>query len=147
LLVEEHGRTGRSARPLQLLKGRDMDTTVIKIDSAHSPRGPGGQRYLASGVRVSMRLWEEDPGASTEETTRNYEVVGYVLRGSAELHLEGGVVILRAGDSYVVPRGTRHAYRILSPFTAVEATAPPAQVHARDEPRTEPPPAKPDKDT
>jgi quercetin dioxygenase-like cupin family protein len=110
------------------------DTTVTKIDSAHSPRGPQGETYLASGVRVSMRLWEEQPGAAIQEdTARDYEVVGYVLAGRAELHTEGQVVTLAPGDSYVVPHGARHHYRILEPLRAVEATSPPASVHGRDE--------------
>jgi quercetin dioxygenase-like cupin family protein len=111
-----------------------VDTTIIKIDSSHSPRGPGGQKYLASGVRVSMRLWEEEPTAPVVETQRDYEVVGYVLRGRAELRLEGQLVALAPGDSYVVPRGARHAYRIVESFSAVEATSPPSQVHGRDDP-------------
>jgi quercetin dioxygenase-like cupin family protein len=110
-----------------------MDTTVIKVDSAHSPRGADGQKYLASGVRVSMRLWQEEPGTLMVETARDYEVVGYVLRGLAELHTEGQAVLLAPGDSYVVPRGARHSYRVLEAFSAVEATTPPSQVHARDE--------------
>jgi quercetin dioxygenase-like cupin family protein len=110
-----------------------MDTTVIKIDSSHSPRGPGGQKYLASGVRVSMRLWEEEPGTSAIETRRDYEVVGYVVAGRAELHVEGQMVLLTPGDSYVVPRDARHHYRILERFTAVEATSPPSHVHGRDD--------------
>jgi hypothetical protein len=32
-----------------------------------------------------------------------------------------------------VPRKASHTYRILEPFTAVEATSPPAFVHGRDE--------------
>jgi quercetin dioxygenase-like cupin family protein len=109
------------------------NTTVIKIDSSHSPRGPGGQKYLASGVRVSMRLWEENVDAPIVETKRDYEVVGYVLRGRAELHVEGQMVLLSSGDSYVVPRDARHHYKILERFSAVEATSPPAQVHGREE--------------
>jgi quercetin dioxygenase-like cupin family protein len=58
--------------------------------------------------------------------------VGYVIRGRAELHLEGQKVLLEAGDSWVVPRGAEHAYKILEAFTAVEATSPPAEVHGRD---------------
>jgi quercetin dioxygenase-like cupin family protein len=112
------------------------DTTVTKVDSSHSPKGPQGERYLASGVRVSMRLWEEPSGSAKEEdVARDYEVVGYVLSGRAELHTEGQVVTLAPGDSYVVPRGARHHYRILEPLRAVEATAPPAFVHGRDENR------------
>jgi hypothetical protein len=37
------------------------------------------------------------------------------------------------GDSWVVPKGALHRYTILEPFTAVEATYPPAHVHGRDE--------------
>jgi hypothetical protein len=33
----------------------------------------------------------------------------------------------------VVPKGASHSYTVLEPFTAVEATSPPAQVHGRDE--------------
>ena len=108
------------------------DTTVTKIDSRYSPRGPDGEKYLASGVRVSMRLWTEEEPGTHPESVRDYEVVGYVLVGRAELHLEGQVVRLDVGDSYVVPRGARHHYRILESFTAVEATSPPAHVHGRD---------------
>ena len=64
---------------------------------------------------------------------RDYETVGYVIKGRAELHLEGQVLLLNAGDSWLVPRGASHTYKILEPFTAVEATSPPASVHGRDE--------------
>jgi len=110
------------------------DTTVTKIDSTHSPKGPEGQKYLASGVHVSMRLWEnEPPGEPKEPEARPYETVGYVISGRAELHIEGQLVLLEPGNSWTVPHGSSHTYNILEPFTAVEATSPPAQVHARDE--------------
>jgi uncharacterized protein (DUF2267 family)/quercetin dioxygenase-like cupin family protein len=109
------------------------DSTVVKIDASRSPRGAEGEKYLASGVRVSMRLWEEEPVGDTPTSERDYETVGYVISGRAELHVEGQVVRLEPGHSYVVPRGARHHYRILESFTAVEATSPPAQVHGRDE--------------
>jgi quercetin dioxygenase-like cupin family protein len=109
------------------------DTSVKKVQSKHSPKGETGQKYLASGIHVSMRLYEdEQPGHEKPETTRDYETVGYVINGRAELHIEGQMVLLEPGDSWVVPRGSRHTYKILEPFTAVEATSPPAQVHGRD---------------
>jgi quercetin dioxygenase-like cupin family protein len=110
------------------------DTTVKKVDSRHSPRGHHGEKYLASGVTVAMRLWEDEPpGEPKPETRREYETVGYVIRGRAQLHLEGQVVLLEPGDSWVVPHGAAHFYRVLDRFTAVEATSPPAHVHGRDE--------------
>ncbi len=109
------------------------DTTVTKVKSEYSPHGPRGEKYLAMGKHVAMRLWQDEPPADEKPPTRrDYETVGYVLRGKAELHLEGQTVLLEAGDSWVVPRGASHAYRVLEAFTAVEATCPPAVVHGRD---------------
>ncbi len=110
------------------------DTTVKKIDSSESPTGEMGQKYLSSGKSLSMRLWEEvEPGEPKPETSREYETVGYVIRGRAELQLEGQTVLLEPGDSWVVPKGSSHTYKILESFTAVEATHPPAHAHGRDE--------------
>lgn len=110
------------------------DRSITKVDSRHSPRGAMGQKYLASGVSLAMRLWENEPPAEPKPAAaRDYETVGFVIDGRAELHLEGQVVVLEPGDSWVVPKGAVHTYKILDAFTAVEATSPPAHVHARDE--------------
>jgi quercetin dioxygenase-like cupin family protein len=110
------------------------DTTVKKVDSHHSPSGKMGQKYLASGQSVSMRLWVDlQPETSKETRSREYETVGYAIKGRAELDIEGQRVLLNAGDSWVVPKGSRHSFAILESFTAVEATTPPAHVHGRDE--------------
>lgn len=110
------------------------DTSVKKVNADFSPCGQKGQKYLVSGKKVSMRLWaEEQPAQDKPETESEYETVGFVISGKAELELEGQKITLERGDSWLVPAGARHRYRILEPFTAVEATAPPAQVHGRDE--------------
>jgi quercetin dioxygenase-like cupin family protein len=111
------------------------DTTVKKVSAAHSPKGEMGQKYLASGKRLSMRLWRTGPQDSDKPTSRRaYETVGYVLEGRAELQLEGQSIRLEPGDSWLVPPDAEHRYVALEPFVAVEATAPPAQVHGRDQP-------------
>lgn len=109
------------------------DTTIQKVNSHYSPKGEMGQKYLVSGKSMSMRLWEHEEGGDAEPHAREYETVGFVISGRAELSVEGSTVLLEPGDSWVVPKGARHQYRILEPFTAVEATHPPAQVHGRDE--------------
>ncbi|MGI4788317.1 MAG: cupin domain-containing protein [Janthinobacterium lividum] len=104
------------------------ESTAEKVDAAHSPHGEMGQKYLASGKSVAMRLWEETPMNELKPpAAREYETVGYVIAGRAELHLERSEIIaLAPGDSWTVPQGVSHTYRILEPFTAVEATSPPA---------------------
>lgn len=107
-----------------------QDKSIKKVSSAHSPRGDLGQKYLADGKALSMRMWEEEqPGEPKPEAARDYETVGYVVSGRAQLHLEGQQVDLEPGDSWVVPQGANHTYEILESFTAVEATSPPAELH------------------
>ncbi|MGV3615505.1 MAG: cupin domain-containing protein [Fimbriimonas sp.] len=110
------------------------NTSVTKVSASASPKGKDGQRYLASGISLGMRLWQdEEPGEKSGASVREYETVGYVLSGRAELHIGEQVVLLEPGDSWVVNRGQAHAYRILESFTAVEATHPPSHIHGRDE--------------
>ena len=113
------------------------DTTIKKVTAKHSPSGEMGQKYLATGKAISLRLWEDEaPGREKRERRREYETVGYVVSGRAELHLEDQVALLEPGDSWVVPAGAAHSYTIIESFTAVEATSPPAEVRGRDEPAT-----------
>jgi quercetin dioxygenase-like cupin family protein len=110
------------------------DTSITKINSRYSPRGKHGQKYLAAGVKTSMRLWEdEEPGKLKSATRRDYETIGFVMKGRAELEIEGQRVTLEPGDSWIVPKGARHRYHIVESFTAVEVTCPPAEIHGRDE--------------
>ncbi len=112
-----------------------MSENVDKVNEEGAPRGEMGQRYLASGESVSMRLWDgTEPEDPKPEAARAYETVGYVLGGRAELRLDGETVPLAAGDSWTVPKGASHTYVILEAFTAVEATSPPAELGDRDEP-------------
>lgn len=112
------------------------DTSIKKVSSRNSPKGKLGQKYLVTGIGLSMRMWEnEEPNQDKTPHTRPYETVGYVISGRAELHLEGQTVKLEPGDSWLVPKGASHFYTIQEPFTAVEATHPPAEQHGRDEER------------
>ena len=65
------------------------DKSITKVSAATAPGGPMGQKYLASGIRLSMRLWErESPDTQSKaETAANYETAGYVIAGRAELHI------------------------------------------------------------
>jgi quercetin dioxygenase-like cupin family protein len=110
------------------------ETTVTKIDSSASPVGADGLVYLAAGKAIAMRMWrKEEPSELKEPTRRAYETIGYVIAGRAELHIEGQMVLLEPGNSWVVPEGAEHSYAILEPFTAVEVTHPPYHVHGRSE--------------
>lgn len=72
----------------------EVDTTVKKIDSRFSPKGKLGQKYLVSGKNVSLRLFENESVGEKQSSKRDYETVGYVISGQAELIFEAQSILL-----------------------------------------------------
>jgi quercetin dioxygenase-like cupin family protein len=80
---------------------------------------------LVTGEHVALRRWDrETPRDWKPETTRPYETVGYVIEGRAVVRVAGTEREVGQGDSYVVPNGAAHSYKIVETFTAIEAIAP-----------------------
>ena len=103
-------------------------STLEKTPRNKAVTGDKGQLYLAAGDDVALRMWEHSPASDgCESPARDYETVGYVISGQAELTVDGQTIQLLPGDSWVVPKDTVHSYKIISGFTAVEATSPPAR--------------------
>ena len=76
---------------------------------------------------MAMRLWRNEEPHDKAPHASQYETLGYVVSGRAELTVGGSTVKLEPGDSYLVPAKVEHSYRILETFTAVECTSPPAK--------------------
>lgn len=110
------------------------EASAKKVNFTNSSAGEMGQSYLASGANMAMRLWQDETPSDNPKpvSQRDYEVLGYVLKGKAELHVENQRLTLEPGDSWVVPAGAPHTYRILEPFSALETTSPPARFEGRD---------------
>ncbi|MGB7327605.1 MAG: cupin domain-containing protein [Rubripirellula sp.] len=119
-----------------LNKEPNMDIPQITSKS-DAKSGAMGQQYLATGKQVALRRWEEAPCDFSDPTCRDYETVGYMLEGVLKLDLDGETVTLRTGDSWLVPQGAQHRYRINERIIAIEATSPPARFNDRDEPPTD----------
>lgn len=96
-----------------------MDTVKSEHGAA---TGTHGERLLVQGDRITMRLWDEQPEDTEGKTMHrhDYEVVGYVLAGEADLILNGETHTLATGDAYHVPSGAEHTYRVRTPFRAIE---------------------------
>ncbi len=103
----------------------DMAATTVSQDAA--PAGPDGQKLLAAGARVGLRLWDEGPTEGKGPHANDYETVGLVLEGEATLTIDGAEVALTPGLSWLVPSGAEHFYTVPQRFKAVEATSPPAR--------------------
>jgi quercetin dioxygenase-like cupin family protein len=102
-----------------------MNDETSGARAAQPSSGGQGERHLAAGEHIAMRKWDrEQPGEPKPMSRRDYETLGYVLEGRAELHLGGKVTALEPGASWVVPHGAEHTYRILERFSAIEVTHP-----------------------
>ncbi len=103
-------------------------STPDAVSKDEARTGPMGQRFLAATDTLAMRLWDnQQPGEAEPSVVRDYETVGYVVSGRVELTVGTSVLDLGPGDSWSVPRGAEHSYRVVEALTAVEATSPPAQ--------------------
>ena len=103
-------------------------STPDAVSKDEAETGPMGQRFLAGTDTLAMRLWDnQQPGEAEPSVARDYETVGYVVSGRVELTVGTTVLDLGPGDSWSVPRGAEHSYRVVEVLTAVEATSPPAQ--------------------
>lgn len=103
--------------------GRNME----KVSAERATHGSMGELRLATGQHVALRLWEHRAHQEKKATVRPYETVGYVISGRAELNIEGHLLTLEPGDSWVVPAGSMHFYTIPESLTAIEAISPPAE--------------------
>lgn len=104
-------------------------SSTYKVSRSETTHGQHGEHRLIQGEGSSMRLWHNEQPADTAEkqpSRNSYETLGYVISGRAELMVEGQTIMLEAGDSYCVPSGAEHVYRVLETLTAVEVTTPPA---------------------
>ncbi|NNJ24418.1 cupin domain-containing protein [Alienimonas chondri] len=102
-----------------------MSASLVSADAA--PTGPDGQKLLAAGERVALRLWDEGPTPGQGPHAHPYETVGYALEGEATLTIDGAETKLTPGLSWVVPAGAEHFYSVSGHFKAIEATSPPAR--------------------
>jgi len=96
-----------------------------RVNQDDTTFGEYGERHLVEGESSGMRLWQrEEPNDDKSESTHDYEILGYVIQGRMDLIVNGETVSLAPGDSYYVPRGAPHTFRVTETLTAVEVTSP-----------------------
>lgn len=106
---------------------QNSDSQQYKVSRGETTHGQDGQHHLVAGQQGSMRLWHNEQPADTADKqphANDYETLGYVISGQVELKMNGQTLMLGEGDSYCVPKGVQHTYRVTQTLTAVEVTTP-----------------------
>jgi uncharacterized cupin superfamily protein len=88
--------------------------------------GTHGERLMARGRHVQMRLWERDPaGEAVTDLDSEQDHVVYVQSGALIVTIaEDPPVEVHKGDSYIVPAGATCRFEVLEPTVVVEAIGP-----------------------
>ena len=64
------------------------DKSITKISAFTAPKGKLGQKYLASGKTLSMRIWENEKAGEKESTAREYGINFHPLENNVTNFLQ-----------------------------------------------------------
>lgn len=83
---------------------------IVKGESVHNIELGGGvtRRILAAGGKMMAVEVVFKKGAVGAVHTHPHEQIGYVLKGSFELEIEGKREVIKAGDSYYATPNQPH---------------------------------------
>jgi quercetin dioxygenase-like cupin family protein len=92
-----------------------------------------------SGERITLAVFELDPGTPMPQHRHPNEQVGLVIRGEFTFTVGGETRLRKAGDMWVIPPGVPHAVELTGTAgcTIVETFSPPRDDWA-DKPRNQP---------
>ena len=81
----------------------------------------------ATGERMMVALMTFKEGQEVGAHAHPSEQAGYCVQGRFELTISGESTLIEPDDSYVIPAGASHSYRILEDALAVEVFSPPRE--------------------
>lgn len=82
--------------------------------------GATGERTM-----VTLMTFKQDQAVGTH--AHPHEQAGYCIHGRFELTIDGTTTLVERDDSYVIPGGAPHGYRVLEDALAVEVFSPPRE--------------------
>lgn len=81
----------------------------------------------AIGERMMVTLMTFKQGQEVGTHQHPHEQAGYCLQGRFELTIDGVPQTVEPDDSYLIPGGVPHSYRILEDAQAIEVFSPPRE--------------------
>jgi quercetin dioxygenase-like cupin family protein len=83
---------------------------------------PGVEGYVFDGAEGSqMAFWTCSETAESATHTHDFDEYMLVVRGRYTLIINGERICLRAGEEYIIPRGTPHSGEVLAGTRTIHA--------------------------
>ena len=99
---------------------------IVKNDSvAYDNMAPGiTRKILATGGKMMAVEVHFKKGAVAAVHTHPHEQIGYILKGSFEIEIDGNKNIIKTGDSFYVSPHVAHGVVALEDTTALDVFTP-----------------------
>ena len=88
-----------------------IDVTKAVAADALTENDAFKRTYLGHGTQSSVFVFQGHPGAFRTHVHETHDEIGYVLRGTGEVHVGGVVRPVKTGDVWVIPKNTPHGGR------------------------------------
>ena len=90
-----------------------MSSELVVDWDKHEVQAPvaGVQAWQLQSPRVTIALYQLEPGVQVPEHTHDGDEVGLVIAGSVEVQVSGQSTLVSEGQTFLIPQGTRHAAR------------------------------------
>ncbi len=82
------------------------------------------RRIFAPGEQLMMMEVHFEEGAEGYEHSHPHEQMSYCLRGSIEFTINGQKSVVVAGETIVIPGGSKHGARALEPSALLDTFTP-----------------------
>jgi quercetin dioxygenase-like cupin family protein len=79
---------------------------------------------LGGSNSLNAFLWHTPAGTNAPAHDHPEEQFGYILKGSFEVAIGDEKQVLTAGDSYFIPGGVPHAFRMIEDSVAIDIFSP-----------------------
>lgn len=79
---------------------------------------------LQGGGNLNALHWQTPAGTVSPVHDHPEEQFGYILKGSFEVTIGNRKELLKAGDSYFIPGGVAHQFRMIEDSVAIDVFSP-----------------------
>ena len=85
---------------------------------------PGVRRRFLTADRVTIARFNLSRGAAVPIHDHDHEQVSYVVSGALEFHVDGKLVVVRAGEALQIPSWAKHGVTALEDTQVIDVFSP-----------------------
>jgi quercetin dioxygenase-like cupin family protein len=85
------------------------------------------RKMLIYGEKTMLGEFIQKKGAYVKSHAHKEEQIGYLVRGSAQVEVEGQSAMLHEGDCWIIPGNAKHSMEFYEDSMSIEVYSPPRE--------------------